>query len=139
MEENTQVIYKNFNGLAPSFFKRRFFILLLEKRNRKMLKMAVMLFAFIFLISNFNPIKAEAAGTVIDVTGLASGAETSHDCSKYMETKHNDLQHWQECSICGKVYGTASNHSFSDGGWTLCSPDYCNEYNLHTFVYLQNT
>ena len=50
--------------------------------------------------------------TTIDVTGLASGSETSHNCNKYLITKYDDKQHWQQCSICGKVIGNKSNHSF---------------------------
>ena len=56
--------------------------------------------------------------TIIDVTGLASGSETSHDCSKYLTTKYNTSQHWQECSICGKVYGSKTNHSYTEY-WTM--------------------
>lgn len=59
------------------------------------------------------------ANTVIDVTGLASGAESSHDCSKYLESKYDTNQHWQQCSVCGKVYGSKTNHSYTDGGWTM--------------------
>ena len=62
---------------------------------------------------NINVIQAEAADTItIDVTGLASGAETSHDCSKYLTSKYDSTQHWQQCTICGKIYGNKTNHSY---------------------------
>lgn len=64
---------------------------------------------------NFTTLETKAVDTtVIDVTGLASGSEVSHDCSKYIETKYDTVQHWQQCSICGKVYGSKVNHSYSE-------------------------
>ena len=68
--------------------------------------------------------------TTIDVTGLASGSETSHDCNKYLITKYDSNQHWKECSICGKIIGNKSNHNITIS-WATNAP-HCNSANLGT-------
>ena len=70
----------------------------------------------------------------IDLTSIATGEETSHDCSKYLISKYDSSQHWQECSICGNVYGTKTNHSFVDNGWTRGTSNDCNPNNIHKFT-----
>ena len=52
-----------------------------------------------------------------NIITFASSSETSHDCNKYLTTKYDKNQHWQQCSICSKKYNI-SNHSFSSY-WTL--------------------
>ncbi len=81
---------------------------------------------------NLFTFSAKAATTTIDLTGLSSGTETSHDCSKYLTTKYDSSQHWQECTVCGLVFNKV-NHNFLDNGWTLGSSEYCNPSNMHTF------
>lgn len=81
---------------------------------------------------NLFTFSAKAATTTIDLTGLSSGAENSHDCSKYLATKYDSTQHWQECTVCGSVFNKV-NHNFLDNGWTLGSSEYCNPSNMHTF------
>ena len=68
--------------------------------------------------------------TTIDVTSLASGSETSHDCNKYLTTKYDSNQHWKECSICGKIIGNKSNHNITIS-WATNAP-HCNSANLGT-------
>ena len=75
---------------------------------------------------NLFTFSAKAATTTIDLTGLSSGSETSHDCSKYLTTKYDSSQHWQECTVCGKLYGNKSNHTFSSY-WTMGNS--CSESN----------
>lgn len=71
---------------------------------------------------NLNIVDAQAAeSTIIDITGLATGAETSHDCNKYLTSKYNESQHWQECTVCGKIVGSKSNHSFTTTGTAGCN------------------
>ena len=79
-------------------------------------------------------VQASNDTTIVDVTGLATGAETSHDCSKYLTSKYNSLQHWQECTICGKVYGNKTNHNLIDNGWTMGNASYCGESNVHKYI-----
>ena len=67
--------------------------------------------------------------TTIDVTGLASGSETSHDCNKYLTNKYNSTQHWKECSLCGKVIGSKSNHSLHTTGTYGCDSSTGYQYN----------
>lgn len=76
-----------------------------------------------------NVIEVEAATTTVDLTGLATGAEVSHDCNKYIATKYDTVQHWQECSICNKVYGAVSNHSYTTTGTAGCANAYGYQYN----------
>ena len=43
---------------------------------------------------NLNAIVAQATDRkTVDITGLATGAETSHDCNKYLTSKYNTSQH----------------------------------------------
>lgn len=76
---------------------------------------------FLILITGFNftSIEVNAATTTVDLTGLSAGTETSHDCSKYLTTKYDSFQHWQECTVCGKVYGNKTNHTYINSGWTM--------------------
>lgn len=91
----------------------------MEGIKRKILSL-LMCIAVVVAGFNINVIKAEAADTItIDVTGLASGAETSHDCTKYLTSKYNSAQHWQECAVCGKSYN-AINHTLATMGNDSC-------------------
>ena len=83
---------------------------------------------------NLFTFSAKAATTTIDLTGLSSGTETSHDCSKYLTTKYDASQHWQECTVCGKIYGNKTSHTLYDGGWTAGSENYCGNDNVHSFI-----
>lgn len=77
------------------------------------------------------PIPVNATTTTVDLTGLSSGSETSHDCSKYLTTKYDSSQHWQECTVCGKFYGNKSNHTFS-AYWTMGNS--CSESNYYVEI-----
>lgn len=68
---------------------------------------SILCFAMFICSIDLSIMEVQASNdtTIIDVTGLASGAETSHDCSKYLTSKYDSAQHWQECTVCGKVYG----------------------------------
>lgn len=68
-----------------------------------------------------NTAYAAPAITVVDLTSLATGAETSHDCNKYITTKYDASQHWQECTVCGKIVGSKSNHNFTTIGTAGCN------------------
>lgn len=71
---------------------------------------------------NLNAIVAQATDRkTVDITGLATGAETSHDCNKYLTSKYNTSQHWQECTVCGKLIGSKTNHSFATTGTAGCN------------------
>ena len=73
------------------------------------------------------------ASTVIDLTDLAAGDEISHDCNLYLNTQYDTIQHWKECSVCGKRFNI-TNHSYKDNGWTGGSANNCSESNVHQFV-----
>ena len=83
-------------------------------------------------------VAAADAVTVIDVTGLAAGEETSHDCQKYLTTKYDDNNHWQECTVCGNKYdvekhvlnesGNFSCHWSSQGITASCECGYSKHY-----------
>ena len=77
----------------------------------------------VFCSLNLSVMEVEASNntTIIDITGLATGAETSHDCNKYLTSKYNTSQHWKECTVCGKIVGSKSNHSFVTTGTAGCN------------------
>lgn len=64
-------------------------------------------------------VAAADAVTVIDVTGLATGEETSHDCQKYLTTKYDDNNHWQECTVCGNKFDI-EKHVLNESGNFSC-------------------
>lgn len=99
------------------------------KRFIAFLLSAIVLITGIIVIS---PIPVNATTTTVNLTGLSSGSETSHDCSKYLTTKYDSSQHWQECTVCGSVFNKVI-HDFLDNGWALGSPEHCNPSNVHTF------
>ena len=84
----------------------------------KINKFIAFLLCTIILFTGINlfyfPVNAST--TTVDLTGLSSGAETSHDCSKYLTTKYDSSQHWQECTVCGKLYGNKTPHSLTTTG-----------------------
>lgn len=92
-------------------------------------KSCILISVFILMIIKIN---VHAEVTKVDVTGLATGDETSHDCSKYLETKYNGTKHWEQCSIsnCNRTFNI-DTHSYYDY-WTL--GDSCNPNNKHVFT-----
>ena len=89
--------------------------------NRVLAFVIGLLMVFCSLDISVMEVEASNNTTIIDVTGLATGAETSHDCNKYLTSKYNTLQHWQECTVCGKIVGSKSNHSFVTTGTAGCN------------------
>lgn len=89
--------------------------------NRLIAFILCLLMAFCSLDLSTMEIQASNDTTVVDVTGLATGAETSHDCNKYLTSKYNTSQHWQECTVCGKLIGSKTNHSFATTGTAGCN------------------
>lgn len=88
---------------------------------------------------NLFTFSAKAATTTIDLTGLSSGAENSHDCSKYLATKYDSTQHWQECTVCGKLYGNKTPHNLTtntiielDSPVVPVKPDHTNTLTVKT-------
>lgn len=96
---------------------------------------SILCFAMFICSIDISVMEVQASNdtTIIDVTGLASGAETSHDCSKYLTSKYDSTQHWQQCTICGKIYGNKTNHSYTDNGWTRGTANDCNPNNVHKY------
>lgn len=98
------------------------------KRFIAFLLCTVILFTGINLFS----FPVNAATTTVDLTGLSSGSETSHECSRYLTTRYDSSQHWQECTVCGAVFNKVS-HNFLDNGWTRGTPQDCDPNNFHVF------
>lgn len=89
--------------------------------NRVLAFVIGLLMVFCSLDISVMEVEASNDTTIVDVTGLATGAETSHDCNKYLTSKYNTSQHWQECTVCGKIVGSKSNHSFVTTGAAGCN------------------
>lgn len=98
---------------------------------------SILCFAMFICSIDLSIMEVQASNdtTIIDVTGLASGAETSHDCSKYLTSKYDSAQHWQECTVCGKVYGNKHNHSFVTTGTAGCNAGLGYQYKSCTCGY----
>lgn len=84
-------------------------------------------------ILNLNEYSTQVTNiTTYDVTGLVTGAETSHDCNKYSTSKYDDNYHWTECTICGKILEAKEKHikvkSDYSYGYASCYPD--NKYTI---------
>lgn len=96
---------------------------------------SILCFAMFICSIDISVMEVEASNntTIIDITGLATGAETSHDCNKYLTSKYNTSQHWKECTVCGKIYNK-EYHNIIDSGWTRGTPNDCNENNIHKFT-----
>lgn len=84
-------------------------------KNFKLQKLIAIILCLFLIITNFNfnNNSFSAETTTVDITGLATGTEISHDCNKYLLTKYDTSNHWQQCSICGKIIGTKSAMSLS--------------------------
>lgn len=74
-------------------------------------------------------VAAADAITVIDVTGLATGEETSHDCQKYLTTKYDDNNHWQECTVCGNKFDVEKHELTRKWAFGYESCESANHYN----------
>ncbi len=46
----------------------------------------------------------------IDLTDLATGEIASHNCNLYLGTNYDETYHWDECTICKKIFNKV-NHS----------------------------
>lgn len=94
--------------------------------KRKIISVALCLIMMLSCI-NVNVIDANAQDTItIDVTGLASGSESSHDCNKYLTNKYDDTYHWKECTVCGKIIGEKTKHNINT---YYTNGDSCSKYN----------
>lgn len=85
-------------------------------------------------ILNLNEYSAQATNiTTYDVTGLVTGAETSHDCNKYSTSKYDDNYHWTECTICGKILKAKEAHNKvqSDYSWGVANCYPTNTYTIY--------
>lgn len=83
-------------------------------------------------------IKSNAADVqIIDVTNLVTGNAAGHDCSLYLESKYDQTNHWNRCTICGKIYnlGKHSDDEKAWEGWSNGQADDCQIYNLYKTVY----
>lgn len=87
-------------------------------KKRKYINILLVAVILVNMFAN-TMIKVNAVETTtIDLTGLATGAETNHDCSKYLVNKSDNTHHWQVCSICSTQYGTKVVHSYTSK-WTM--------------------
>lgn len=78
---------------------------------------------FVYSRLSLNAFAAEKI--TIDVTGIATGDQVSHDCQNYLVQGYDQNNHWQECQICGKKYNI-SQHKFTE---TWLNGDSCSAVN----------
>lgn len=67
----------------------------------------------------------------VDVTSLTVSGGIGHDCSRYLEDKHDETNHWQRCTVCERTYNIRS-HTYQSY-WTLGDAQNCDPYNQHIF------
>lgn len=59
----------------------------------------------------------EKSVTNIDLTGLVTGEDTEH--THIYEKKYDDINHWEECFICGDIKNR-ENHTKTTSGTGTC-------------------
>lgn len=72
-----------------------------------------------------------AQDVTVDVTSLTVSGGIGHDCSRYLENKHDETNHWQRCTVCGRIYNIR-NHTYQSY-WTLGDAQNCDPDNHHVF------
>lgn len=72
-----------------------------------------------------------AQDVTVDVTSLTVSGGIGHDCSRYLEDKHDETNHWQRCTVCGHTYNIR-NHTYQSY-WTLGDAQNCDPGNQHVF------
>lgn len=68
----------------------------------------------------------------VDVTSLTVAGGIGHDCNRYLEDKHDNSNHWQRCTICGRTYNIKA-HTYRNY-WTIGDAQNCDPYNHHMFT-----
>lgn len=72
-----------------------------------------------------------AQDVIVDVTSLTVSGGIGHDCSRYLEDKHDETNHWQRCTVCGRTYNIR-NHTYQSY-WTIGDAQNCDPDNHHVF------
>lgn len=100
-----------------------------KRKSTKRILAFILCLLMAFCSINLSALEVQASNDttiIIDVTDLATGEETSHECSKYLTTKYDTEKHWRECSVCGKVIGSKTNHTLArtnyNYGYASCYP-----------------
>lgn len=94
-------------------------------------KIIKIIISALLLIQILKTSAVAAQDVTVDVTGLALSGGIGHDCSRYLEDKHDETNHWQRCTVCGRTYNI-KKHTY-ENYWTIGDAQNCNIANHHVF------